>query len=75
MADDRWPIRSCISAHFSKFLLYQDVLLNDIFQFVIFDTQNIEKHVLMQADVLKGINCQQLNVQHKWSATVGHCLF
>ena len=52
---------------------------------VIFDTQNIvlpllnqqikEKHVLMQADVLKGISCQQLNVQHKWSATFGHCLF
>ena len=27
MADDRWPIGSCISAHFSNFLPYQDVLL------------------------------------------------
>ena len=26
MADDRWPIGSCISAHFSNFLPYQDVL-------------------------------------------------
>ena len=48
MADDRWPIRSCISVHFSKFLLYQDVLLNDIFQFVIFDTQNIVLRLLNQ---------------------------
>ena len=48
MADDRWPIRSCISAQFSKFLLYQDVLLNDICQFVIFDTQNIALWVLNQ---------------------------
>ena len=51
MADDRWPIRSCISAHFLKFLLYQeslDVLLNDIFQFVIFDTQNIVLRLLNQ---------------------------
>ena len=29
----------------------------------------------MQADVLKEISCQQLNVQHKWSVTFGHCLF
>ena len=48
MVDDRWPIRSCISAQFSKFLLYQDVLLNDIFQFVIFDTQNIVLRLLNQ---------------------------
>ena len=48
MADDRWPIRSCISAQFSKVLLYQDVLLNDIFQFVIFDTQNIVLRLLNQ---------------------------
>ena len=27
MADDRWPIGSCISAHLSNFLPYQDVLL------------------------------------------------
>ena len=33
---------------FSKFLLYQDVLLNDIFQFVIFDTQNIVLRLLNQ---------------------------
>ena len=48
VADDRWPIRSCISAHFSKFLLYQDVLLNDICQFVIFDTQNVVLRLLNQ---------------------------
>ena len=24
MADDRWPIGSCISAHFSNFLPYQE---------------------------------------------------
>ena len=48
MADDRWPIWSCISAHFSKFLLYQDVLLYDICQFEIFDTQNIGLRLLNQ---------------------------
>ena len=48
MADDQWPIPSCISAHFSKFLLYQDVLLHDICQFVIFDTQNIVLRLLNQ---------------------------
>ena len=49
----RWPIRSCISAHFSKFLLYQDVLLNDICQFVISDTQNIVLRLLKSVSMRK----------------------